>query len=75
MPRMRPAVQLVNELACGDCEVTVHDLHEADAAARASEYGVTTVPSIVVDGRIASCCDTAGPNRDELAAAGVGQPL
>lgn len=74
-PVCDPAVQLVNELACPDCEVTIHDLHEADAAAKASVYGVKTVPTVVVDGRIASCCDTHGPNRDELETAGVGQPL
>jgi len=74
-PVCDPAVQLVNELACPDCEVTIHDLHEADAAGKASVYGVKTVPAVVVDGRIASCCDTGGPNRDELATAGVGQPL
>jgi len=74
-PVCEPAVKLVNEMACPDCEVTVHDLHDAAGAARASSYGVQTVPAVVVDGRIASWCGNAGPNKEELSASGVGQPV
>ncbi|MGH2659574.1 MAG: thioredoxin family protein, partial [Actinomycetota bacterium] len=46
-PVCEPAVQLVQELACPDCEVTVHDLRqsggaftgEAGPAERAAGYG------------------------------------
>ncbi|MDQ6616568.1 MAG: glutaredoxin [Actinomycetota bacterium] len=74
-PVCEPAVQLVKEMACPDCEVTVHDLRESEGAARkARDYGITTVPAVVVDGTLVSCCRTPGPNREELAAAGIGQP-
>lgn len=69
-----PAVQLVNELACPDCDVTVHDVH-ADGTERAESYGIKTLPSVVVDGRIVSCCENRGPKRDELAPAGIGTRL
>lgn len=83
-PVCEPAVQLVQEMACPDCEVTIHDLHQTEgsaftgdpgstAAEKAAEYGLTTVPAVVVDGRLVSCCQNSGPNRDELAAAGIGQ--
>jgi len=76
-PVCEPAVQLVQELACPDCEVTIHDLRqpEGTAAEKAAEYGIKAVPSVVVDGRLVSCCQTPGPNREELSAAGIGQRL
>jgi glutaredoxin 3 len=73
-PVCEPAVRLVEELACPDCEVTVHDLREggADLAGR---YGIRTVPAVVVDGTLAACCEGGGPRREELEAAGIGQRL
>lgn len=73
-PVCEPAVQMVNELACPDCEITVYNLNEGGAEA-ASGYGVKTVPAVVVDGRIVSCCENRGPDRAELAAAGIGTAL
>lgn len=73
-PVCEPAVQTVNELACPDCEVTVHNTNE-DGARKAAEYGIKTLPTVVVDGRVVSCCDNRAPDRDELARAGVGQRL
>ena len=73
-PICEPAVQLAQELACPDCEVTVRDLREGGVD-QAHEYGITTVPAVVVDGRLAACCEGSGPNREQLLAAGIGQPL
>ena len=85
-PVCEPAVRLVQEMTCPDCEVTVHYLRQAEgsaftdspgatAAAKAAEYGIVTVPAVVVDGNLVSCCQNRGPNREELAAAGIGQRL
>ncbi len=73
-PVCDPTVQLVKELACPDCEVTVYDLHERGVE-KAREYGVATVRAVVVDGRLVACCEHGGPQRDELEAAGIGKPL
>jgi glutaredoxin len=73
-PVCEPVVQLVQEMACPDCEVTIHDLRQSGAETVA-EYGITTVPAVVVDGNLASCCQNGGPNREDLAAAGIGQRL
>ena len=73
-PICDPTIQLVEELACSDCEVTVHDLRE-QGADQARQYGINTVPAVVVDGRLAACCDRGGPDREQLRAAGIGQPL
>lgn len=69
-----PAVALVEEMAGPECEVVVRDLRsDNDAAAKATEYGVTRVPAVVVDGKLAECCQSSnGPTREGLAAAEVG---
>lgn len=85
-PVCEPAVQLVKELACPDCEVTVHELGATQgsaftggsgsaAADEAAKYGIKVVPAVVVDGQLVSCCQTPGPTRVELGAAGIGQRL
>jgi hypothetical protein len=67
----------VRELAGPHQDVVVHDLRadrNAAAAGRAEQYGVNVVPAIVVDGRLLGCCRNAGPDHEELVAAGVGRP-
>lgn len=69
-----PTVNLVNELAGSGCEVVVRDLRSNDeAVTQATQYGITRIPAVVVDGHLAECCQgTTGPTREGLAAAGVG---
>ena len=73
-PVCEPALAMVNELACPDCEVTVYDLHESGAD-KATAYGLNRVPAVVVDGHVAACCETGGVNRADLEAAGISRPL
>jgi glutaredoxin 3 len=68
-------VAMVKRLACQSCEVEVLDMHDPAIAARAKNYGVRAVPAIVIDGNLASCCASAGPNEITLRAAGAGTPL
>jgi Thioredoxin domain len=73
-PVCDPTVSLVNDLACPDCEVTIYDLRESGVE-KAREHGIRTVPAVVVDGRLAACCDNTGPRREVLEAADIGQRL
>ena len=73
-PICDPAVQLVQELACPDCEVTVHDLRESGID-KARQYGIKRVPPVVVDGIISACCEDGGVDREQLQAAGIGRRL
>jgi len=59
-------------MACSNCEVTVYDLSK-EGAEKIKEYRITTVPAVVVDGRLAACCQDSGPNEEQLRAAGIGQ--
>jgi len=75
-PLCDDALVLLNEMACPSCEVVVHDLAAGcetdDCREKARQYGVTSVPAVVVDGELAACCRGGGIDRDALRAAGVG---
>lgn len=74
-PVCTEVVELVGRLACPSCDVTVLDMKDADAARRAKDLGIRSLPAVVVDGRPAACCEGRGPGEDALRAAGLGQPL
>ncbi len=78
-PVCDPAVQMVKDLACSSCDVHVHDLNKGcetdECRIEAKKYGLKTVPAVVVNGKVCSCCDNEGPNKEDLKAAGVGIPL
>lgn len=75
-PVCDPVVKMVNELSCGNCEVTVYDMiKQCDDKAclnKAKEYRVTRVPAVAVDGKLLNCCETA-ITREDLVNAGIGQ--
>ena len=67
-------ISLINQIACPSCEITVHDMHDANVAKRAAALGIRSVPAVVVDGKLADCCSGRGPTESSLKQAGVGQP-
>jgi glutaredoxin len=74
-PACDETVQMVNAIACPSCDVEVLDMRQPDVAARAKQYGVRSVPAIVVNGKLADCCAGRGVDEATLKAAGVGTPL
>jgi len=75
-PLCDPVVEMVKRLACDNCEVTVFDLREGCASGecleRARNYGIQRVPAVVVDGRLASCCNVGPVTEAGLREAGIG---
>lgn len=67
-------VKLVRSIACASCDVEVLDMNDAAVIAKAKGYGIRGVPSVVVNGRLADCCATGGPDEATLKAAGIGNP-
>ncbi len=65
-------INLVNQMACSGCEVSVLDMKDANVLARAKELGVRSLPAVAVNGVLASCCAGRGPDEMALRAAGVG---
>ncbi len=68
-------VALVNRLTCSSCDVKVLDMKDQTVASRAKKLGIRTIPAVVIDGQVASCCTDQEPTEKELRLAGVGQPL
>lgn len=74
-PVCDPVVETVRQAACPSCEIEVRDMNDPEVAQRAASLGVRTVPAVAVDGALASCCQSGGPDEAALRSAGVGQPL
>jgi len=70
-------VQLVKELACPNCEVTVYDLsnpcESKECIEKSKAYGINSVPTVVVNGKVVECCQRGKPDKQALMAAGIGQ--
>jgi len=75
-PLCNETVRLVRELSCPSCEVLIYDLREGQIhltyLEKAQQYGVQAVPALAIDGNLVL---TGKPNREQLQAIGVGQPL
>lgn len=78
-PVCEPIVELINKIVCPSCEVIIYDLNKGSNAdigrEKAKEYGVTMVPSVVVDAKLLEYCKVGTVNEQALRDAGVGQPL
>ncbi len=70
-PFCEETVRLVKKLSCPSCEVIVYDLHK-QGMDLAKKYGVSAVPAVVVDGKIAV---TGKASEADLRAVGIGSPL
>ena len=70
-------VRLVQSLVCPSCEVKVYDLREGCATnecrGKASQYGITAVPAVAVNGVVLDCCRQEPITADRLRAVGIGQ--
>ncbi len=64
----------MKKIACPSCDVRVYSLKEVGMD-KAKKYGINSVPTVVVDGKIAECCKRRKPNEADLRAAGIGKPL
>jgi glutaredoxin 3 len=64
----KETIELVERLA-GSQEVLVHDMNRPEIAARAKNFGIRSVPAVVIDGKLASCCAERGPDEQVLRAA------
>ena len=73
-PLCDETVELVRKLSCPDCDIRVYNLKEGGMD-KAKQYGVNSVPTVVVDGKIAECCKRGKPTEADLRAAGIGVPL
>ena len=66
-------VDQVKAAACPSCEVTVVSMTDTRIASRAKSLGVRSLPAVVIDGKLASCCSNGGVDLDVLRSAGLGR--
>ena len=70
------AIDMVNDLAGPDDEVTILDVEKKVIADRAKELEILSIPCVVIDGEVADCCQKGFPYEWEtLKNAGLGKPL
>jgi len=62
----KDTIEMVKRVAGSDHDIHVHDMQRADTAARAKSLGIHSVPAVVVNGKLASCCAGRGPDESVL---------
>ncbi|MFN3324522.1 MAG: glutaredoxin family protein [Bryobacteraceae bacterium] len=72
-PACEEVIAMINRIACPACDISILDTRQAEVAARAKSLGVRSVPAVVIDGKLAPCCEGSGPREETLRAAGLGQ--
>jgi len=73
-PLCDETIKLVRELACPSCDVKIYNQNE-EGMDKAREYGINSVPTVVVDGKILDCCVRGKITLNDLKATGIGTPL
>ena len=67
-PACKETIEMVKRIA-GSHEVVIHDMHKSEVATKAKSYGIRSLPAVVIDGKLASCCAGRGPAERVLRAA------
>jgi glutaredoxin len=70
-PVCEETIEAVKREASFSSEVIVHDMRDTRVARRASELGIRSVPAVVIDGKLASCCADRGVDIGALKSAGL----
>ena len=58
----KETIDLVKRIAGSGHEVRIHDMQQRDTVARAKTLGVRSLPAVVINGKLASCCAGRGPD-------------
>ena len=71
----RRTIESVQKLASHQYdEVKLLDTHDPHVAERAQKLGILSVPAVVINGKLAACCTSRGPDEAVPRSAGLGQP-
>jgi glutaredoxin 3 len=65
----KDTIELVKGIAGTSHEVVIHDMQKSEMASKAKQYGVRSVPAVVIDGKLAGCCAGRGPDEQVLRSA------
>jgi glutaredoxin 3 len=67
-------VDMINEISCQSCTVSIHDMQDEAIAQKAKQLGIQSVPAVVIDGVLVEH-GGRGYSPANLREAGVGRPL
>ena len=59
-------IDVVRQQAGSSSEVIVRDMMDARVLSRAEKFGIRSVPAVVIDGKLASCCTGKGVDNQVL---------
>lgn len=65
-PTCHEAIELVKRMAGSSHDIEIIDMQKHEAASRAKHYGVRSVPAVVIDGQLASCCTNRGVREETI---------
>jgi glutaredoxin len=74
-PVCTETIELINRVACPQCEVSILDINDSKVASRTKGSGIRSVPAVVIDGKLADCCVGNGPDINTLKSLGLGQSI
>ena len=74
-PVCQEAIAAIKDNACASCAVSILDMNDPTVSIRAKNLGIKSVPTVVIDGKLADCCLDRGPDIEALKAAGLGVPI
>lgn len=76
-PVCEPVVASVKEMACDACEVIVYNLSEPcdtqECLEKVKKFNITSLPAVVVNGALLSCCTDRGIQKEALPLGKSGQ--
>lgn len=62
----KDTIATVKRLAGSEHEVVVHDMHDEETASRAAQHGIRSLPAVMINGKLAGCCESRGVEEDVL---------
>jgi len=65
----KETIELVKNIAGSSHEVVIHDMLQSETASKAKQFGIRSIPAVVIDGKLASCCAGRGPDERVLRSA------
>ena len=68
-PCCKKAIDMVRSIADDKDEVIILDMAEPSVIERAVKLDIRSVPSVLIDGKLADCCNNRGPDRNVIQSA------
>jgi glutaredoxin len=62
----KDTIEAIRKLAGSEHEVVVHDMHQEHIAKHAAQYGVRSLPAVVINGKLAGCCSGRGVDEEVI---------